>query len=438
MNRDIVHEARMHERLTTRRDVVRYLGAAPLAGLAACGGASSQTDVLTFWTVQLSPQFDDFVHAMLTAFEASRPGCKVRWIDVPWSDVERKLLAAVAAGTAPDLVNLNPQFAARLAQAGALVDPSRYVTPEERASYLPPAWDGNRFRDKLFALPWYLSTPITIVNRALFAAAELAVPTRMTEVPKVAVEMRRRTAKYAYYPSLDSSRPLEDMVLLGARLLNTDQTSAGFDTPAGRRAFAFYRDLYQSGAVPRDVLIEGHQKSIDLFQSGQLAMLVTGMETLETIRLNAPSLWRDVDVAPQLAGARVPPSIAAMNLAVPKSARDKEAAFALAKFVTGAAWQSRLAMRAPVLPSTIASFTKAPFGAPSQRTSVLARARTLSVAQLRNGAVLVPTLPNYNKLRTSLQRGIESAMIGTLTVDEAVRQAARAWNALLTHGSGTL
>ena len=419
-----------------RRQLMGLLAAAPLAGLGGCGRDASGAGVLTFWTVQLSPQFDDYVHAMLTAFEATRPGTRVRWVDVPWSDIERKLLAAVAAGTAPDLVNLNPQFAARLAQAGALVDPSPYVTAEERASYVEPAWNGNRYRGRLFALPWYLSTPITIVNRALFAAADMTPPTRMSELPSVAQEMRRRTGRYAYYPALDGSRPLEDMVLLGSRLLNADGNGAGFDTPAGRKAFAFYRDLYQSGAVPRDVLTEGQQKSVDLFQSGQLAMLVTGMETLDTIRLNAPSLWRDIAVAPQLAGADVPPSIAAMNLAVPQSARDKDAAFALAKFVTGAPWQSRLALRAPVLPSTVASFASPPFGRLKPQANVVERARAISVAQLRRGAVLVPTLPNYNKLRSSLQRGLESAMIGTLGVDEAVRQSARAWDALLGHDSG--
>lgn len=419
-----------------RRQLMGLLAAAPFAGLGGCGRNASGPRVLTFWTVQLSPQFDDYVHAMLAAFEATRPGIRVRWVDVPWSDVERKLLAAVAAGTAPDLVNLNPQFAARLAQAGALVDPSPYVTAEERASYVEPAWNGNRYRGRLFALPWYLSTPITIVNRALFAAADMTPPTRMAELPSVAQELRRRTGRYAYYPALDSSRPLEDMVLLGARLLNADGTGAGFDTPAGRKAFAFYRDLYQSGAVPRDVLTEGQQKSVDLFQSGQLAMLVTGMETLDTIRLNAPGLWREIAVAPQLAGADVPPSIAAMNLAVPRSARDEDAAFALAKFVTGAAWQSRLALRAPVLPSTVASFAAPPFGPLKKQANVVERARAISVAQLRRGAVLVPTLPNYNKLRSSLQRGLESAMIGTLGVDEAVRQSARAWDALLGHDSG--
>lgn len=418
-----------------RRRVLGGLACLPMVGLAGCGGAPPPAGTLTFWTVQLSPQFDDYVHALLTAFEQSHPGAKVRWIDVPWSDVERKLLASVAAGTAPDVVNLNPQFAARLVQADALTDPSGFLTAEERATYLGSAWNGNAFNGRIFALPWYLSTPITIINRALFDAAGLTPPTRMSELPRVAALMRQRTGRYAYFPSLDGSRPLEDIVLLGARLLNSAGDGAGFDTPAGRRAFAFFRDLYQSGAVPRDVLTEGHQKSIDLFQSGQLAMLVTGMEALETIRLNAPALWRDIEVAPQLAGADVSPSIAAMNLAVPRGSRDRGGAFALAKFVTSAAWQSRLAMRAPVLPSSTASLNEPPFEPQAGSSAIIDRARRISVDQLRRGEVLVPPLPNYNKLRASLQGALVSAMIGQSSIDDAIGRAASFWDVLLRRGA---
>ena len=42
----------------------------------------------------------------------------MRWTDLPWGAVERKLLAAVYARTAPDVVNLNPPFAANLASKG--------------------------------------------------------------------------------------------------------------------------------------------------------------------------------------------------------------------------------------------------------------------------------------------------------------------------------
>jgi len=40
----------------------------------------------------------------------------VRWTDLPWGSVERKLLAAVYARTAPDVVNLNPPFGSQSGQ----------------------------------------------------------------------------------------------------------------------------------------------------------------------------------------------------------------------------------------------------------------------------------------------------------------------------------
>jgi putative chitobiose transport system substrate-binding protein len=43
----------------------------------------------------------------------------VRWVDIPWADMQSKILTAVAAGTAPDVVNLNPDFAAQLASKNA-------------------------------------------------------------------------------------------------------------------------------------------------------------------------------------------------------------------------------------------------------------------------------------------------------------------------------
>jgi len=50
-------------------------------------------------------------------FEAENPDVKVNWVDVPWSAMESKILTA--AKTAPDVVNLNPNFASRLATRNA-------------------------------------------------------------------------------------------------------------------------------------------------------------------------------------------------------------------------------------------------------------------------------------------------------------------------------
>ena len=59
---------------------------------------------------QLQPDFTDYFNQLITDYEAQNPDVKVRWVDVPWADMQSKILTAVTAGTAPDVVNLNPDF----------------------------------------------------------------------------------------------------------------------------------------------------------------------------------------------------------------------------------------------------------------------------------------------------------------------------------------
>ena len=110
--------------LRSRRKVV-------VAGLVVLGAAligwgcrpkqGSSTD-LQLWTLQLAPKFNTYMEGVIKNWQQNHPSALVRWTDLPWGSVERKLLAAVFARTAPDVVNLNPPFAANLASKGGIRD----------------------------------------------------------------------------------------------------------------------------------------------------------------------------------------------------------------------------------------------------------------------------------------------------------------------------
>ena len=103
----------------TRRDLL--LGVAAL-GLTACGPKNPKTRALELWTLQLAPKFNPYFADVLGDWSRLHPVAPVRWTDLPWGSVERKLLAAVFARTAPDVVNLYPPFAANVASKGGLAD----------------------------------------------------------------------------------------------------------------------------------------------------------------------------------------------------------------------------------------------------------------------------------------------------------------------------
>ena len=73
--------------------------------LLSAGLASAQT--LEMWTLAPSPTFDDYINGVIADFEAEHDGVTVNWIDLPDGGFPDRFFASVAAGNAPDVVNLN-------------------------------------------------------------------------------------------------------------------------------------------------------------------------------------------------------------------------------------------------------------------------------------------------------------------------------------------
>ena len=157
-----------------RRELLRgSLGAGLAAGLAACARSANRSG-LDLWTLQLAPKFNTYFANVLTRWQQLNPEAAVRWTDLPWGSVERKLLAAVFARTAPDLVNLNPPFAANLASQGGLTDLSPLLPDGASGLYLPSVWAACRDPDAgQIAVPWYLTVRLSPVSYT-----HLTLPTR--------------------------------------------------------------------------------------------------------------------------------------------------------------------------------------------------------------------------------------------------------------------
>ena len=62
----------------------------------------------------------DYMNNIILSYETSHPDIKIKWIDVPFSEGDKRTLAAILSNNPPDLINLNPDFSAILAQKGAL------------------------------------------------------------------------------------------------------------------------------------------------------------------------------------------------------------------------------------------------------------------------------------------------------------------------------
>lgn len=385
---------------------------------------------LTLWTMQLSPFHDDYVKGVLGRFEALHPGVRVKWVDVAWAEMERKVLASLAAGRAPDVVNLNPQFSARLAELGALENPQQHLADSEIAAFMPAAWKANQLAGVPFALPWYLSTTVQLLRQDLLERAGVAAPRNFDELPAVAHALRQKAQCYAWFAPMDGSLALETLVSMTGALLSADGCRPAFEGTGGHQAFDFLHRLYREQWMPPTVLTEGHRGAVQQFLAGGVAMMPTGMQFISQIRRTNPMLHGQLRVAPQWLKPGTPPNIAVMNLAVPRATPHPELALRLAQFITNPENQLELARRVPLLPSTRQSYADALFSQASG-DALLDEARRVSRQQAFEGAVQVPALRHYTKLRASFVRQLQLAMTGRVSAEAAVAEITRVWVPLL-------
>lgn len=412
-----------------------------LSWLVACGGgqpsgSGSGTGAeggqeVEFWTMQLQPDFTDYFNELIAQYEAENPGVTVRWVDVPWADMQSKILTAVTAGTAPDVVNLNPDFAAQLASRNAWLPLDDKVSEADRAVYLPNIWQANTLNGQSFGIPWYLTTNVILYNQTLLEQAGVEPPATYEELATVAQAVKEKTGKYAYFTTFvpeDSADVLQSFVQMGVTLVD-DQGKAAFNTPAGKAVFQYWTDLYTNDLLPREVLTQGHRRAIELFQAGEVALLSTGAEFFPTIETNAPDIAAVTQSAPQISGDTGKKNVAVMNLVIPASSDVPDAALDFALYLTNDANQLAFAKAANVLPSTAAALQDEYFHVNDSAAPGVEQARSVSAAQMGQAEVLIPAMDGIKELQAILYDNLQAAMLGQKTVDQAISDAAAEWDA---------
>lgn len=393
--------------------------------------ASTRTPEVEFWTMQLQPQFTDYFNQLIASFEQENPGIKVKWVDVPWADMQSKILTAVSANTAPDVVNLNPDFAAQLAGRNAWLTLDDKIPADVRQQYLPKIWQANMLDGKTFGLPWYLTTSVAIYNTDLLKQAGVAQPPRTyEEMAAIAKQVKQKTGKYAFFMTVvptDSAEVLQSFAQMGVPLVGNDGKAA-FNTPEGRAVFQYWTDLYKEGLLPKDVLTQGHRRAIELYQAGETAILSSGPQFLKTVETNAPAIANVSAVAPQISGSTGKKNVAVMNLVIPRRTDQPEAAVKFALYVTNNTNQLSFAKAANILPSTTAALNDAYFTTVSDDSTPVEKARAVSANQMQDAETLLPNLKNIKQLQQIVYDNLQAAMLGQKTVDQAVTDAAAQWD----------
>lgn len=387
---------------------------------------------ISFTTLQLSPDFDDYLNGVIADFEEQHPEVSVEWTDVPFEGATERLLADAAAGTLADVVNLNPDFAFPLAVEGQFIDLDD-AGADVRADYVEGAWDSFRYPgiDGAFGYPWYLSTEVTMYNAALLEEAGLdpdAAPETFEELFSIAREVSANTDAFGMHPALEN-RFVIDLVKLGVDITNDDASEATFNTPEALAHVEDLVSLYEDGAISADSVTEGHRQEIEAYQAGNVALFPTGPNFLNIIEENAPDIAESTRVAPQITGPAEVTGMSVMGLLIPETTQNPDAAHAFAQFMTNAENQLAFAREVLIFPSVISALEDPQFTEPDEEGD-FAEAIATAAEQLPNAANLRPVVVD-EEVNNAMVANVQAAMLGDSTAQEALDAAEAEVNAIL-------
>ncbi|GHJ53156.1 solute-binding protein [Nonomuraea sp. TT08I-71] len=389
---------------------------------------------ITFATLALKPTFDDYINGLIKDFEAQHPGTNVNWVDLPFQGAQEKITNDAQAGTLPDVVNLNPNFAQKLEKQGVFVDMEANAG-DVKGTFIPGAWDAFKVpgQSGSYGLPWYLTSEITMYNKDLFAKAGLSTDTP----PKTIDEMLTQAEKlsvagkgqfYGWHPALENSF-VPNLAKLGVPLLNDDATKWTFNTPEAVQYVTRVRDLYAKKAIAPDWLTQDHAKETEAYSAGRVALFPSGPNFLKVVGQNAPAVAKATAVAPQIASADGTTNMSVMGLLVPKKSKNQATALEFAKFVSNAQNQLAFAKIVTILPSTADSL-KDPYFTQVDPADPTSQARKISAEQIAKAENLTPVQWD-DRTKAVVIGKIQLAVKGDLDPKTALDQAVDEANKLL-------
>jgi len=391
--------------------------------LAGCNVNKKEENVKTieFWTLQLE-SFRPYITKLISEYEAMHPDIKIKWVDIPFSEGEKRTLAAVMSNHTPDVVNLNPDFSATLATRHALINIDEYLSKEVLASYVPETVGYLTYKEHVFGIPWYLTTSVTYYNKKL--TNDITLPEKYFDLKNFAKEVKSKYEVYAIMPTVcESGNFLK--ILNKYDAITYDDKGLNFNNKKSAELLELFKYLYNNDFIPKESITQTHREALEQFMSGQTAILVSGTNFLNTIEANAPEVYEKLGIYEQLTSDNGKFDFSMMNLIIPQKSKHPKEAVEFAVFVTNAVNQLEFSKLAPVFPSQNEALKNKYF---SQNSSNLEqKIRFLGAKELSNAIKPISIQKNHSALNEIIDSMTQKVLLNKETPQDALNKSQKEW-----------
>lgn len=413
--------------------IAGLLAALPLAAAGSDeGAAASESDepvklVVTFWGGAVKAEA---FQNSADAYTEKNPNVVIELINIPGGEYTNKLLAMIAGGTPPDVININGGLTMEL--DGMLVELTDKMNDlgyfdEQRGLY--PGWfsllssDGFYNRgEALYQAPLGTGTTILAYNQRLFDEAGVAYPSAdwtwegdFLEAAKKLSEPENQWGANGLNRGrfgITGSMP----AAWGGTFIDANTMTFTGDSPETLAALQFMQDLiYVHGAHPTPAEQEAFGGQVGMFENGSAAMYMLHTFEMPTI-YDMADPW-DIQFLPHgPAGSWAP--LYGGRLAVMASSRHQEHGWELINLINGPVGQGFFSISSgfnnPPLQhvANTDEFRDGPEGAPANNW--------IRVDALKQAVVTDPIVPNLGRVNTLINDQLALVWQNEATPEEAM------------------
>ncbi len=396
--------------------------------VTGCSVKNEQFKTVTLWTLQMS-DFSDYMNGVISEYEKLNPNTKIQWIDIPFSEGEKRTLAAVLGNNPPDLINLNPDFSALLAQRGAL----EKIPVEKTSDYNQQIINSLKFDEDLYSIPWYATSSVTFINKKLLNETVIGstkpatkkvrkwisarrfklvdkkydkvihpIPVSYTQLNNNAQIAKEQSGAFIYTPNLAENDSM--LRILNKYGINSPQTINNEDSV---ELFNQFKTLYQNNLLPKETISITHREAFEQYMAGKSIFFQAGANFLNMLKENAPDVYNATIIRPQIIGKRGQYDFSLMNFVIPVKAKNKEEALDFCLFLTNGDNQLKLAKLTNIIATNNTTLGS---GFYNDYRTLQSQARSISAKQLRKVSPVMKQSKNQKELNNLVNTAVQKIL----------------------------
>ena len=406
-----------------------------LVGIAlGWGGGAKETagpKSITLLTWNL-PHYADTINQWIKEYQDANKGVTVNWVDKKGTELPTYFQTQLAAGSPPDVIDIQGALWYQYAADGILLDLTPYFQkePEVKNRFEKNILEAaSNFGGKYYMVPFYTPSSVLFYNKILFKEAGISEPPKtMDELVAYAKKLTKGTVSgfltlnfdWLYWPLFRAN---------GVEILTPDGKKAAFNTPAAVQTLKTLAELTASGVISKVSWTGRWAEPNGEFGAGNAAMLHAHLPALRAFQ--SQSKWANdqtVGVAPFPGKWSVPNY---HGFCIVSKTKYPDVAWGFVKMVTNDKWATTTATVLGTL-SGNSNADNSLIKDPNFSKTYPVVAESFKVALSVSGNLTGITRSAKDaQIKDAVYSNIQKALFGQIPADQALAEAEKAVNRIL-------